>query len=124
MYDPLGMVLIVGFYCQQGNHCKMGMVFAINPATEGDKTFQAYKGLAMGGTATVIQTVNTATTVSVTAPPPPPPPPPPPAAAVVPGYNIATDGQCQCVCNIDIGNGYPLYHNKLMKVWQIQQFKD
>jgi hypothetical protein len=122
MYYPLEMVLIVGFYCQQGNHCKMGMVFAINPATAGDKTFQAYKNLAMGGTATVIQTVNTATTVSVTAPPPPPPPPP--AAAVVPGYNIATDGQCQCVCNIDIGNGYPLYHNKLMKVLQIQQFKD
>jgi hypothetical protein len=85
----------------------MGMVFAINPATEGEKTFQAYKNLAMGGTATVIQTVNTATTVSVTAPPPPPPPPP--AATVVAGVNIATDGQCQCVCNIDIGNGYPLF---------------
>lgn len=81
----------------------MGMVFAINPPTTGDKTFQAYKNLAMG-TATVIQTVNTATTVSVTAPPPPPPPPPP-AATMIPGYNVATDGQCQCVCNIDLGNG-------------------
>ena len=102
MWDLLRLDLMVGFYCQQTGHCKMGMVFAINPPTSGDKTFQAYKNLATGGTATVVQTVNTATTVSVTAAPPPPPPP----AAVMPGYNVATDGQCQCVCNIDINNGY------------------
>jgi hypothetical protein len=101
----LRFVLIAGFYCKQAKHCESGMVFAINPPTSGEKTFQAYKALAMGGSSTVIATAITSTLVSVTAPPPPPaaysPPP-----MIVPGTNIATDGQCQCVCNIDVANGY------------------
>lgn len=33
-------------YCRQANHCGNGMVFAINPAQSGDKTFAAYQALA------------------------------------------------------------------------------
>jgi len=82
------------FYCAQTGHCKSGMVFAINPPTSGDKTFQAYKNIAMGVT-TVIATSTAATTLSVTAPPP----------TIVPGYNVGDNGQCECVCNLDQANG-------------------
>src|SRR5436853_1983552 len=115
MYRLLKFFLIAGFYCKQGNHCKSGMVFAINPAASGDKTFQAYKALAMGGTSTVLATATTSTLVSVTAPTPPPAASSPPAM-VVPGINVGTDGQCQCVCNIDVANGYCLRNTALTLV--------
>lgn len=35
------------FYCKQGAHCKAGMVFAVNPTA--DKTFEAFKSKATGG---------------------------------------------------------------------------
>ena len=95
---------MIGFYCMQGNHCKSGMVFAINPPQTGEKTFDAYKALAMGGAAEVTATAYTSTVVSVTAPPPPPATSPP--AAVIGGYDTGGNDQCQCVCNIDIANGY------------------
>jgi len=34
------------FYCRQGQHCRSGMVFAINPSAE--RTFDAFKARAMG----------------------------------------------------------------------------
>jgi len=34
------------FYCAQGQHCKAGMVFALNPSAE--RTFDAFKATAMG----------------------------------------------------------------------------
>jgi len=34
------------FYCAQGQHCKGGMVFALNPTAE--RTFDAFKATAMG----------------------------------------------------------------------------
>ncbi|KAH8834709.1 hypothetical protein DL96DRAFT_1454350, partial [Flagelloscypha sp. PMI_526] len=35
------------FYCQQAKHCSEdGMVFAVNPPTYGDKTFDAFQQLA------------------------------------------------------------------------------
>ncbi|KAJ3478670.1 hypothetical protein NLI96_g9600 [Meripilus lineatus] len=37
------------FYCRQANHCKAGMVFAINPTAE--KSFAAFQAAAMGTTA-------------------------------------------------------------------------
>ena len=34
------------FYCRQGNHCGMGMVFAVNPPKKG-KTFEAFREKAI-----------------------------------------------------------------------------
>ena len=83
----------------QGNHCKQGMVFAINAPASGDKTFGNFKNNAMGmGTSTVYATSTTSTTTSVYASP---------TNSMAPGTNVGTDGQCQCVCNIDINNGAP-----------------
>src|SRR5947207_14219721 len=95
----------------QGAHCMQGMVFAINAPPSGEKSFENYKNNAMGkgkgkDTSTVVATCTTSTTTSVYAPPPPPPPPPT-MATMMPGTNVGKDGQCQCVCNIDIGNGAP-----------------
>ncbi|KAJ7147186.1 hypothetical protein C8R43DRAFT_1129957 [Mycena crocata] len=39
------------FFCAQAPHCSKGMVFSVNAATTGDRTFAAYQALAMGGTA-------------------------------------------------------------------------
>ncbi|KAF1811140.1 hypothetical protein P152DRAFT_80313 [Eremomyces bilateralis CBS 781.70] len=38
----------VWMFCAQGPHCSKGMVFAINAAATGEKTFEAYKALALG----------------------------------------------------------------------------
>ncbi|KAJ8521926.1 hypothetical protein ONZ45_g1428 [Pleurotus djamor] len=35
------------FYCRQTGHCGRGMVFAINPPSEGPRTFQAFQELAI-----------------------------------------------------------------------------
>ena len=79
-----------------------GMVFAINAPSTGDKTFANFKNNAMGmGTSTAVTTATTSTTTSVSAPPPPSTYP------TMPGTNSGTDGQCQCICNIDISNGAP-----------------
>ncbi|KAJ4294544.1 hypothetical protein N0V90_008235 [Kalmusia sp. IMI 367209] len=40
------------YYCKQGTHCGVGMVFAINAATTGDKTMSAFKQLAILGNST------------------------------------------------------------------------
>src|ERR1700732_4547538 len=94
-------LLTTGFYCQQTGHCKMGMVFAINPPTSGDKTFSNFKMLAMGSS-TVTTTATTSTTVTSVGQPPAPPPPP---TGMVSGTNVGTNGQCFCVCNMALGNG-------------------
>jgi len=39
----------IWIHCQQTGHCAQGMVFAINPPIEGDRTFAAFKQLAMSG---------------------------------------------------------------------------
>jgi len=31
---------------------------------------------------------------------------PPPTGTMMPGWNAGTDGECQCVCNVDLANGY------------------
>jgi len=100
------------FYCKQGNHCKQGMVFAINPAAKGDKTFEKYKMKAMGGvnaTATKTATKTATETASVTISYSAPPASPPPAntSSKVPGINVGVDGKCACVCNVDVSNGPP-----------------
>jgi plastocyanin len=33
-------------YCAQGTHCSSGMVFAVNPAETGERTFTAFENLA------------------------------------------------------------------------------
>jgi len=38
----------VWVYCAQANHCSSGMVFAINAATNGTNTFDAFRAKAMG----------------------------------------------------------------------------
>jgi len=103
----------IGFYCKQANHCQQGMVFAVNPPTSGSKTFQQYKMNAMGqGTSTVIAT----STMDCTSSAWPsmtytqPPAPAPPTGTTMPGWNAGTDGECQCVCNVDLANGYQPIH--------------
>jgi len=36
----------VWMYCAQGQHCQSGMVFAVNPADSGERTFAAFQDLA------------------------------------------------------------------------------
>ena len=38
-------------YCAIGNHCQQGMVMAINAPSEGEKTLQNYKALAVDSSA-------------------------------------------------------------------------
>ena len=35
------------FYCRQTDHCRKGMVFAVNPSTHGDHTFAAFQARAI-----------------------------------------------------------------------------
>ncbi|KAG1748923.1 uncharacterized protein EDB91DRAFT_1111425 [Suillus paluster] len=53
----------VWVYCEQGNHCKQGMVFAINPGTQ----FAAFQAAAMGNTTASSSSTSTAT-ATATAP--------------------------------------------------------
>lgn len=55
------------FYCKQkvGTHCGKGMVFSINAPTTGDKTFSAYKQLAIAQNGTALSTAG----IVATAPP-------------------------------------------------------
>jgi len=59
----------IWFYCKQGNHCQQGMVGSINAATTGEKTFEAFKALAMSGAApaTPVNTSQLSTVLAVTA---------------------------------------------------------
>ncbi|KAL1612234.1 hypothetical protein SLS60_000458 [Paraconiothyrium brasiliense] len=41
-----------GFYCKQSTHCGVGMVFAINAATTGDKTMAVFKNNAINKNST------------------------------------------------------------------------
>ena len=41
-----------GWYCKQGTHCGVGMVFAVNAATTGDKTMAVFKNTAINGNST------------------------------------------------------------------------
>ncbi|KAJ7784297.1 Cupredoxin [Mycena metata] len=50
------------FFCAQTGHCQKGMVFAVNAATTGAKTFSAFQTAAMGASA------NTSTAASGSAP--------------------------------------------------------
>jgi hypothetical protein len=79
----------------QTGHCEQGMVFAINAPATGDKTFQNYKANALGsGTSTVVATSTASYTISYSVP------------AAPSATGSSTDEQCQCVCNIDVSNGY------------------
>jgi len=55
-----------GFYCKQkvGTHCGKGMVFSINAATTGDKTFSAYKQLAIAQNGTALSTAGIVATAA------------------------------------------------------------
>ncbi|OCK94022.1 uncharacterized protein K441DRAFT_563178 [Cenococcum geophilum 1.58] len=54
------------FYCKQkvGTHCGKGMVFSINAATTGDKTFSAYKQLAIAQNGTALSTAGIVATAA------------------------------------------------------------
>ncbi|KJA24107.1 hypothetical protein HYPSUDRAFT_53980 [Hypholoma sublateritium FD-334 SS-4] len=54
------------FFCEQGTHCELGMVFAINPTA--DKSFAAFLATAQGtNTTTAASTASTAATTATTA---------------------------------------------------------
>jgi len=103
----------IWMFCAQEGHCGKGMVFSINAATTGAKTFAAYKQLAISQNGTELQSPNVAAT--------------PPAqaastitisatagngalnsqATVVPGHGATPDGQacdCSCLCG---ANSFP-----------------
>ena len=108
-----------GWYCKQGTHCGVGMVFAVNAATTGEKTMAVFKNTAINGNSTksanlglaAIQSVDPAaaaapSTVTVQA-----------AsgtgavagstATVVAGQGSDQNGQscgCQCLCGV---NSFP-----------------
>jgi plastocyanin len=66
----------IWMFCNQGNHCNSGMVFAINPPEEGERTFATFKEKA--------KTANhpdPAEGVTADFTPPPPPGSAPPAAS-------------------------------------------
>jgi len=47
---PVNDTKAVWVYCAQPTHCTSGMVFAINAATNGSNTFDAFRAKAMGST--------------------------------------------------------------------------
>jgi plastocyanin len=52
------------FYCRQTGHCKLGMVFAINPTES--KTFAAFQAAAEGGSSTATSSGSASGTTSST----------------------------------------------------------
>ncbi|OCK83632.1 hypothetical protein K432DRAFT_173661 [Lepidopterella palustris CBS 459.81] len=100
------------FYCKQKGHCGKGMVFAVNAMTTGDKTFSAYKQLAIVQNGTALSTAaivatpatQVASTVtieagSVTAAAA--------SATVAVGQGQLGDGSacsCECLCGV---NSFP-----------------
>jgi len=68
---PVNGTQPVWVYCAQGNHCVSGMVFAINPETNGPNTFEAFRARAMGGSSSsVLPSGGTPTSTGVGAPAP------------------------------------------------------
>lgn len=107
---PSTIQLMPGFYCMQTGHCSKGMVFAINPPATGPKTFQNFKNLAMGkgsGASTVLMTAIASTVVIQSVPASMASPPPPPVSVAPVSMLPPSSGSesCNCVCNMDIGNG-------------------
>jgi len=51
---PVNNTEAVWVYCAQGNHCSSGMVFAVNAATSGPNTFEAFRAKATGSTSSSI----------------------------------------------------------------------
>ncbi|KAJ9642553.1 hypothetical protein H2199_004934 [Coniosporium tulheliwenetii] len=126
------------FYCKQrtNTHCGKGMVFAINAATTGDKTFAAYKQLAIAQNGTALSSAPiqapapptaaqstvvveaTSTTVAVVHSSTPAVPvqgsstvaagAPAAGASVVPGQGSMGDGgACSCSCLCGVGSVTP-----------------
>ena len=108
-----------GFYCKQkvGTHCGKGMVFAINAPTTGDKTFSAYKQLAIAQNGTALSTAGivataasaVASTVTIAAGSAAGSPSAAAAASatVAVGQGTLGDGSacsCQCLCG---ANSFP-----------------
>jgi hypothetical protein len=104
----------IWMFCEQTGHCGKGMVFAINAQMTGDKTFAAYKQLAIGQNGTELQTASIAGAT---------PPSAPDAtvtvaatagngalnsqATIVPGTGTNSDGSacsCSCLCG---ANSFP-----------------
>ncbi|KAF2142417.1 uncharacterized protein K452DRAFT_270059 [Aplosporella prunicola CBS 121167] len=106
-------------YCKKGPHCGLGMVFSINAAMEGDKTFEAFKDLAMKINGTDMMTVATPDMLtpagaaatpqmaSVAAASVAETPAAAASASTVPGMGFAADGgacDCSCLCG---ANSFP-----------------
>lgn len=111
-------LILIGFYCKQKNgiHCGKGMVFSINAATTGDKTFSAYKQLAINQNGTAaLSTANIAaagatqmaSTVTINAGGGSTATAAAAAASVVAGQGTTGNGDactCQCLCGT---NSFP-----------------
>ncbi|KXN81753.1 hypothetical protein AN958_03770 [Leucoagaricus sp. SymC.cos] len=53
------------FYCDQGTHCRAGMVFALNPTAQ--ETYDTFKATAMGATPPAVSSGSSEASGSVTA---------------------------------------------------------
>jgi hypothetical protein len=106
-----------GFYCKQkvGTHCGKGMVFSINAPTTGDKTFSAYKQLAIAQNGTALSTAGivataasaVASTVTIAAGSAAGSTSAAASATVAVGQGTLGDGSacsCQCLCG---ANSFP-----------------
>lgn len=103
----------IWMYCKQktGNHCGKGMVFSINAVQTGEKTFEAYKQMAMtkyGDAGVVVDAAakppcSTALAIAPAAATPAPvvaaaPPVEQPKYEVTKGNGWEKDNACQCSC--------------------------
>jgi hypothetical protein len=102
-----------GMFCAQTGHCGKGMTFAINAATSGDKTFAAYKQLAINQNgasltpAAIAATPAAQAASTVTLQATPGNGALNPAASVVSGQGQDANGQacsCSCLCGV---NSFP-----------------